>query len=70
TTGVPRDGVILEGEKWDGSDFISGDQGSLSKPAVDWLLGAGAAPFVASPCRMDVSSMKAEQRHRLGVLLG
>lgn len=60
--GYPDEGLILEGRGWDGSDFIRGhDQGFVSKRVVDWIFDEKAGPFIAKPCRVDVSGMSADE---------
>lgn len=68
-SGMLRGGWIIEGSRWDGSDFLAGvdgaDMGFLSGRAVDWLLSVDAWPFGAEPCRTDVSRCTERQRQQL-----
>lgn len=66
---VPDKGLVLDGSRWDGSDFICGpDQGFVTRRVVDWLLREKAGPFEATPCRIDVSGLDARQVEWLNVL--
>lgn len=69
---------ILDGEYWDGSDFIQisagygsefgpydGDKHIITKRALDWLLARHAMPLWAQPIPVDVSRMSKDQRKRL-----
>jgi hypothetical protein len=69
---------ILQGEHWDGSDFIQigqgagdefgpydGDKHIITKRALDWLLARHVMPLWAQPIPVDVSKMNKEQRKRL-----
>jgi hypothetical protein len=69
---------ILQGEHWDGSDFVQigqgageefgpydGDKHIITKRALDWLLARHAMPLWAQPIPVDVSKMNKEQRKRL-----
>ncbi len=54
---VPR---ILDGKRWDGSDFIYFD--FITKRALDWLLSLHAAPFFAEPAMFCTDGMTDEQK--------
>ena len=70
---------ILQGEHWDGSDFIQigqggegadyepydGDKHIITKRALDWLLARHANPLWAKPIPVDVSKMSNEQLQTL-----
>jgi len=67
---------ILEGEDWDGSDFIqigcgwphgpfADDRHIITKRALDWLVARHAAPLWAQPVPVDVSRMTDAQREKL-----
>lgn len=57
---VPR---ILDGVRWDGSDFIYPN--FITKRALDWLLSIHAAPFFAEPVLVCVDAMTDKQRKKL-----
>lgn len=66
---LPRDGRVVEGVLWDGNDFISGgNQGVVSRRAVEWLLHIGAGPFLAKPCYVDTEGMDTFQLAQLETL--
>ncbi len=66
---------IMQGEHWDGSDFIQigqgweegeyqpydGDKHIITKRTLDWLLARHANPLWAKPIPVDVSKMSKEQ---------
>ena len=53
---------ILEGAKWDGSDFIYAPMGGfITKRCLDWLLSVHAAPFYALPALVNVEGLSPEQ---------
>ena len=57
---------ILNGHEWDGSDFVGGgDPAIVTRRVIDWLLAAHSGPFLAKPCRVDVSKMNADQQRWL-----
>jgi len=67
---------ILEGEHWDGSDFIQiaygwghgpivSDRYILTKRALDWLIAHNMAPIQAGPIHVDVSRMSSQQLKKL-----
>lgn len=69
---------ILQGEDWDGSDFVQigvgcgpefglheDDKHIITKRALDWLLARRAMPLWAQPIPVDVSRMSEDQRKRL-----
>ncbi len=65
-----RNLVIVEGSRWDGSDFIYGrwDDGYphiITKRALDWLLSVNAAPFYAHPALVNIDGLTPEQRARV-----
>ena len=51
---------ILDGGRWDGSDFIDGR--FITKRALDWLLSIHAAPFFAEPVLVCIDGMSDEQK--------
>lgn len=51
---------ILEGARWDGSDFIY--PYFITKRALDWLLSVHAAPFYAKPAVVCIDGMSDEQK--------
>jgi len=56
--------LIIDGARWDGSDFIDGMWGAscfVTRRVVDFLLSIDAKPFVAKPVRVDVRGCSAEQ---------
>lgn len=57
---IPREGPILEGKDWDGSDFLR--DSFITKRALDWLLSVHAAPFVARPARVCIDGMTDKQK--------
>lgn len=62
------DPPILNGSRWDGSDFVNcrtSEQGYISKRALDWLLSTHAAPFFAEPVLVCTDGMADEQRKKL-----
>ena len=64
--GYPEKGWILEGERWDGSDYLAGpDLGFVSSRCIEWFFEVGAAPFVGRPCRVDISRTPSNVRERL-----
>ena len=71
---------ILQGEHWDGSDFIQiaqgvsdydaygpyhGDKHIITKRALDWLLARHANPLWAKPIPVDVSKMSKQHLETL-----
>jgi hypothetical protein len=53
---------ILDGRRWDGSDFVRcGFMDFISRRAALWLISVGAAPFIARPARICVDGMSDEQ---------
>lgn len=57
---------ILDGHRWDGSDFIGGGYSNfISKRVLDWLLATHAAPFYAHPIRFCTDGMTDEQLENL-----
>jgi len=56
----PKAGEVLDGSRWDGSDFFGSSY--ITRRAVDWLLSIHAAPFVARPVRVWVDKMTNEQK--------
>lgn len=63
----PKAGTILDGTRWDGSDFFNCFGWTfVTRRAVDWLLSIHAAPFYARPVRVCVDGMTDEQLERLG----
>jgi hypothetical protein len=66
TVGIPREGWIVDGIQWDGSDFVAGlNQSLITGRVLDWLVAVGAVPFMAFPCFVDVSGCDAVQLKRL-----
>lgn len=73
----PRDGrivntigevspCIIDGERWDGSDFCDGAMhGIVTGRALDSLLTAHVGPFRAEPLAIDVSQIDSARRARL-----
>ncbi len=66
-----RDILVMEGSKWDGSDFVYCEGNSLfgynliSKRALDWLLSIHAVHFCARPIQVCIDGMTAEQLKKL-----
>lgn len=56
----PKAGEILDGSRWDGSDFFGSSY--VTRRAVDWLLSVHAAPFYARPVRVWTDKMSDEQK--------
>jgi len=64
--GTPPPSMILEGRRWDGSDFIAaGGWNFITKRVLDWLLAIHAAPFYVRPARICVDGMTDEQLRQL-----
>jgi hypothetical protein len=56
--------LIIDGARWDGSDFIQGMWGPpcfVTRRVVDFLLSIDAKPFIAKPVRVDIRGCSAEQ---------
>lgn len=51
--------IIVEGQLWDGSDYIRGQL--VTRRFVDFLLSVHAFPFEAVPCEVDVTNMTPKQ---------
>ena len=65
-TPIPREGRIVEGMLWDGSDFLhDGMRMIATRRTVNWLLSVHATPFVARPRRVNVAGATPEQLERL-----
>lgn len=66
-----REIPVLEGNRWDGSDFVYGTGGDfvvsnfISKRALDWLLRVHATPFCARPVKFCVDGMSDHQKAQL-----
>lgn len=66
-----RETLIMEGSKWDGSDFVYGGGNSLvyynliSKRALDWLLSIHAVHFCARPIQVCIDGMTDQQLEML-----
>jgi len=60
---LPPEGLILDGQSWDGSDFIvsRGRLGFVTNRAVEWMVSVDAAPFIAKPRRVDVKGLSKQQ---------
>ena len=61
---------ILEGSRWDGSDFIYAARSPegerfMTKRALNWLLSVHAAPFYAQPALVNVAGLNDEQLARI-----
>jgi hypothetical protein len=57
---------IVEGKRWDGSDFSYNRSGGIiTRRALDWLLGVHAAPFYVQPMLVDIEGMTDEQLAKL-----
>jgi len=59
---------ILDGSRWDGSDFIYSREyveSFITKRALDWLLSIHAAPFYAEPTPVNIDGMSKEQLAKL-----
>lgn len=54
---------ILEGSRWDGSDFIYGrsERHFITKRALDWLHSVHAAPFCVKPVPVNVEGLSDKQ---------
>ena len=63
---TPDLGFVIDARRWDGNDFC-GDflDGIVTARAVDFLVRAGAAPFLAQPLRTRIDGLDADQRKRL-----
>lgn len=59
----PKAGEVLDGSRWDGSDFFGSSY--VTRRTVDWLLAVHAAPFYAQPVRVCIDDMSDEQRKLL-----
>ncbi len=56
-------GGILEGARWDGTDFIESHQATyFSKRAFDWLASLHVGPLIGVPARFCVDGMDDSQR--------
>lgn len=62
---TPALGPIVDPKLWDGADFCGGSCGTITRRALDWLLGVHAAPFRAQPLRTDVRGLTTDQRKLL-----
>lgn len=62
---VPQPGRVLDGAKWDGSDFINCGWYFITRRALDWLLSIHAAPFYVRPARVCIDGMSEEQLRQL-----
>ena len=61
-----RNGGILDGNRWDGSDFMtSHDHMYFSGRAFEWMMTIHAGPLVGIPARFCVDGMDARNRKRL-----
>ena len=71
-TGGPPEGWVIEGNEWDGSDFISMPTHIcpfiISGRALDFLISVKAFPFVAKPCFVDVSGCDEEKRKTIDAI--
>lgn len=56
---------IVDGKRWDGSDFMGYGLPLVTKRVVDYLVRVGAKPFKAHPYLVDVSGLTADQLTRL-----
>lgn len=69
-----REVLVLDGSRWDGSDFVyvSGntllDTNVISKRALDWLLSIDAAPFCARSVQFCIDGMTDQQLQQLEVI--
>ncbi|WP_298869328.1 hypothetical protein [uncultured Gimesia sp.] len=69
-----REILVLDGSRWDGSDFVyvSGnselDTNVVSKRALDWLISIHAAPFCARPVQFCIDGMTDQQLQQLDVV--
>jgi hypothetical protein len=62
----PARGLVLEGDKWDGSDVMAGvNQAIVTGRFVQFALRCHAQPFVGKPCLVDVSRCDGQQMARL-----
>ena len=57
--------AVVDPSFWDGSDFLGGASGVITRRALDWLLSVHAAPFCAEPLAADVSGLTRDQREFL-----
>ena len=67
---TPRsdEGLIIDGKNWDGNDFVrlgSANEMLVTRRVVDWLLSTKSVPFIADPCRLDITGMADSQLHQL-----
>jgi hypothetical protein len=62
---VPKDGYVLDGRRWDGSDFVNCGFIFITKRALDSLLSVHAAPFVARPACVCIDGMSDKQLAQL-----
>lgn len=66
-----REIPVLEGSRWDGSDFVYGNGDDpmatnfISKRALDWLLQVHATPFCARPVKFCIDGMSDQQQKQL-----
>ena len=63
---ISRNGGILDGRRWDGSDFISShDHVYFSRRAFAWMTANHAGPLVGIPARFCVDGMNAANLERV-----
>jgi len=60
----PERGMIIDIDRWDGSDFVPGGNlsGFVTKRVVDWLVREDIQPFIAWPARADVAQLTEDKR--------
>lgn len=64
--GLPAKGRIIDGKRWDGSDFImSAIEAVVTGRTISWLIHQHATSFTASALRVDVTGMSAEMLEKL-----
>lgn len=63
---LPFQRRVIDGNRWDGSDFIDfSNIGFVTRRAVDFLRAIRATAFVAKPCDVDVSKMSTTHLRQL-----
>lgn len=69
-----RETLVMEGSKWDGSDFVYAGGNSLvynnliSQRALDWLLSIHAVHFCARPIQVCIDGMTDQQLEMLATV--
>lgn len=65
---TPNDGVVLDGSKWDGADFLRG-RDVVTRRVIDKLVELHAFSFQAVPLRTFVGACTPEQRRQIDAML-